>query len=64
MDSTTLHERTLELLRTSDKSTADIASGADVNFYWLRKFRGGGFEDPSVNRVQKVYEFLTGAPLL
>jgi hypothetical protein len=64
MSDESLHEKTLRLLKESPKSTADIANGAEVNFYWLRKYRSGGFEDPSVNRVQKVYEYLTGTPLL
>lgn len=59
-----LLDRTHELLSSSDQSVEEIAKGADVTFYWLRRFKQGTILDPSVNRVQKVYEYLAGAPLL
>lgn len=62
--STTLHQKTLNLLESSDESTDEIAKKADVSFYWLRKFRSGVFTDPGVSKVQKVYEYLSGKSLL
>ena len=33
-------------------------------FYWLQKFAGGGFRNPSVNRVQFLYEHLLSTKLI
>jgi len=60
----TLMMTTLKLLHESKESQEAIARGAGVSFYWLRKFAGGAPKDPSVNRVQKVYEYLTKSKLL
>ena len=62
-----LMQRTHRLLRQSDKSIADIAAelyGSEVTFYWLRKFSAGIIKDPSVNKVQVLYEYLTGTKIL
>lgn len=62
-----LMERTHRLLRESDRSIADIAGGlhgSEVTFYWLRKFSAGIIKDPSVNKVQVLYEYLTGTKIL
>lgn len=67
--SETLMEKTRRLLRESPKSLPDIhaelrmAGIDDIGYFWLRKFSGGAFENPSVNKVQKLYEFLTGSTL-
>ena len=61
--------RTKQLLRESTKSLSEIhvelrlAGIDDISYYWLRKFASGNVEDPSVNRVQQLYEHLTGLPL-
>lgn len=55
---------TLELLRNSEESIDEVARKADVSFYWLRKFSAGTARDPSVNKVQRVYEYLAQRPLL
>lgn len=34
-----------------------------ISFYWLRKFASGQFANPSVNRVQFLYEKLSGKKL-
>jgi len=65
----TLMEKTRRLLRESPKSIPDIhaelkmAGIRDISYYWLRKFSSGAFQDPSVNKVQKLYEFLTDSVL-
>jgi len=35
-----------------------------INLYWLRKFAAGQFSNPSVNRVQALYEKLSGKNLV
>jgi len=62
-------EVTRRLLRDSEKSIADIHAelhntGSEITFYWLRKFSSGDIKDPSVNRVEELYTFLTGEPVL
>jgi hypothetical protein len=57
--------QTLRLLREHPKSLPDIhadlkAQGSIITFYWLRKFSSGNFKDPSVNRVEELYKYLTG----
>lgn len=64
-----LMERTFRLLKDSDESLPEIYAGLNkrgskISFYWLRKFSAGEFQDPSVNRVEELYEYLTGTPVL
>ena len=53
---------TQRLLKERDLLAVYTATG--ISFYWLRKFASGEFKNPSVNRVQSLYEFLKGEPLL
>lgn len=58
----TLMQRALELL----KKRGDLMGVYDetkISFYWLRKFAAGDFKNPSVNRVQFLYEHLSGKKL-
>ena len=64
-----LMEVTRQRLRTSDKSLAAIyadlaANGSTITYYWLRKFSSGTVRDPSVNRVEELYHYLTGQSLI
>ena len=59
----TLMTRTRELLKTSKQGFLEIYSETGLPFYWLRKCAYGEFRNPSVNRVQFLYEHLTGKPL-
>lgn len=59
-----LMERTLQLLEKTDKTLPEIYAETGLSFYWLRKFKSREFKDPSVNRVQQLYEYLTGQQLL
>ena len=40
-----------------------IFKETDIPYYWLKKFSAGDFANPSVNRVQALYEFLSGEKL-
>ena len=62
-------DKTRRLLKESDKSLPDIhaelhAQGSDITYYWLRKFSSGDVKDPSVNRVEGLYRYLTGGQLV
>lgn len=58
-----LYMTTLRLLKDSGKSLPTVYLETGLPFYWLRKFASGDVKDPSVNRIQKLYEYLTGKPL-
>lgn len=59
----TLYEQTLKLLIASELTILDIAERADLPYDWLVSIRYDRVKNPSVNRIQKLYEFLTGKPL-
>ena len=62
----TLMNETIRLLDNlpDGQSLPDFASDMGISYYWLRKFKSGEIPNPSVNKVQKLYERLTGRPLL
>lgn len=72
MQQQTLMEETRELLDNDDKrvtkarglSLPKIAEDLNISYYWLRKFKSGEIKDPSVNTVQRLYEFLSGKQLI
>ena len=55
----TLMTKTIELLKADKRSLFEISQKSAIKFYWLKKFSQGEFTNPSVNRVQALYEFLT-----
>ena len=57
----TLMLRTISLLR--EKDLLEVYSDTKVSFYWLRKFVACEFKNPSVNRVQFLFEYLSKQPL-
>lgn len=58
----TLMLRTISLLK--EKDLLEVYSDTKVSFYWLRKFVAHEFKNPSVNRVQFLFEYLSKQPLL
>jgi hypothetical protein len=59
----TLMEETIRLLRERTKAFPNIAQETGISFYWLRKFAYHEVADPSVNTVQKLYEYLADRKL-
>ena len=59
----TLIIKTMELVNDYEGSLPELYKATDISFYWLRKFKNGEFANPSVNRVQWLYEFLSGKQL-
>jgi hypothetical protein len=62
-------EQTRRLLREDGRSLPVIYAelhvrGADMSYFWLRKFSGGTVKDPSVNKVETLNRYLRGLPLL
>lgn len=54
----TLLKKTLTLLEKDERTTIQLHGQTGLPFYWLKKLRAGEFTNPSVNRVQHLYEFL------
>lgn len=58
-----LHKATMDLLLRSKLSVMDIHRESGLPYFWLRKLYYGGIADPSVNKIQALYEFLAGKAL-
>jgi hypothetical protein len=59
----TLLEETQRLLQETDKPLLEIYRETGLNFYWLRKMASRSIPEPGVNKVQKLYEYLTQTKL-
>ncbi len=55
--------RTRELLLSCEQSYLTIYMSTGLKPNWLSKLARGRLPDPSVNKVQKLYEHLTAKPL-
>lgn len=58
-----LHEVTLKLLKGHRLTLPEVYKETNLPYYWLKKFSSGEINDPSVNRVQALYEYLSGRKL-
>lgn len=58
-----LLDKTKLLLKQSMLEPVEIAAGANVSYDWLIKLKSDKIKDPSVNKVQAVYEYLSERPL-
>ena len=47
-----------------DRDLLSIYKDTHLPYHWLVKFKAGTYKNPSVNRVQYLYEYLTSKPLL
>lgn len=56
--------RTLILLQNDERSLPAISRQSGIPFYWLRSFKENRVPSPNVNRVQRLYEFLSGYSLI
>ena len=55
---------TRDLLHNDVRTQQEIHKGTGIPFHWIQQFSFGKFKNPSVNRVQSLYEFLSGKSLL
>lgn len=53
-----LYTKTLDLLRSDQRTLREIADGADLNYHWLTKFKQGVFKNPGVRTIESLYLFL------
>lgn len=56
-------QRTLDLLETNTITHLEIYKATDISPNWLWQFATGCISDPSVNRIEVLYNFLNGTPL-
>ena len=59
----TLYEQTLILLQDSELTLQEVAVGSGLPYDWIVSVKYDRIKNPSVNRVQQLYEFLSGKPL-
>jgi hypothetical protein len=53
-----LLDRTYKLLEATKLTYEEIATGANVKFDWLAKFKQRHIGEPGVSKVQAVHDFL------
>jgi hypothetical protein len=58
MNESRLLAETRRLLEQRDKSLQVISEETGINVHWLRKFSQGAFDDPGVNRIEHLYDYL------
>lgn len=59
----TLLAQTRALLQESDLSQLEIFKATGLTPFWLSSVSTGKVADPSVNKIQMLYEFLSGKKL-
>lgn len=59
----TLVLKTRRLLNNRKEAVSKVAKDTGIPLDWLRKFSGGQIPNPSVNRVQFLFEKLSGKSL-
>lgn len=59
-----LKDATCDLLNQDGVNLSAIASTLGIDYDWLNKMRRRAIKDPSVNKVQAVYECLTKTHLI
>lgn len=52
-----------ELLKNDERTLPEIFRATGIPFYWLKSFSSGKYANPSVNRVETLYRYLTGKDL-
>lgn len=62
-DQHSLAEKTRQLIADDPRDYLEIYRDLGIPFHWLRTFAEGKVGGPSVNRVQYVYEQLSGEKL-
>lgn len=59
-----LMSETLKLVNKEPRGLLAVTQRTGIPFYWLRKFAANRIPNPSVNRVQFLYEKLSGKKAL
>ena len=59
----TLLEITLDLLEGTEETLTEIGTSTGLPYEWLKKLKYRKISDPSVGRIQTLYEHLSGQAL-
>lgn len=60
---TSLRDCVLKLLKQTDKTLREIQKDTGLKEDWLTKLNQGLIDDPSVNKIQTLYNYLSGKEL-
>lgn len=60
----TLMLKTFDLLKNDKRNMSDISIDTGISFFWLQRFSANNMKNPSVNRVQYLYEQLSNTKLI
>lgn len=60
----TLFEKTVQLLKETNKTQKQIAEETGLGYWWITTLSQGKVRDASVNKIQKLYEHLSGKKLV
>ena len=55
----TLFEKTVQLLKETKKTQKQIAEETGLGYWWITTLSQGKVQDASVNKVQRLYEYLS-----
>ena len=58
MERSPLFVKTLKLLQGCDMTLTDVANMSGLKYEWLKKLKQGDIDDPSVNKIQTLHDFL------
>jgi len=53
-------QTTIELIKKSDLSYSEISEKCEVSKGWISQVVNGIIEDPSVRKIETIYNFLEG----
>ena len=56
----TLLERTMTLLKNSDKTVTVICQDTGISRRWINYLKAGEYSDPGVNKIEILYNYLSG----
>lgn len=60
----TLLKQTMKLLKKDDRAVRQIVSDTGLPYPWIQSMRFGEPKGANVNRIQVLYEYLTGEKLI
>jgi hypothetical protein len=52
-------EKTVGLLKSCGLPLNEVANTTGLGYEWLKKLKQGDIQDPGVNRIEKLHNFLT-----
>jgi len=59
MQQSKLLSETILLMDSTNESVASICKAINVSTRWYQKVKAGKFKDPSVNKIERLYNYLS-----